>query len=222
MSNRIYASFADPDDAQKAVGALLDRGLENEHVSLVAHESYTRSRYGDMEHGQVDWNRYGSASSTSRMDSDLDTRSEYVDREEDDDDNPVESAEHGISTTTGGDAAAGAAKGAGIGLGVGVLAALASIFIPGFGLVTGAGALAAAIGGAAATTAAGAAAGGVYGYLRDQGVDDQEARHIEETFTGGGAVVEVTTGLDSISTAEIEQILRKYNATRVSSQAIAV
>ncbi|HZH97518.1 MAG TPA: hypothetical protein VEX38_00990, partial [Fimbriimonadaceae bacterium] len=40
-------------------------------------------------------------------------------------------AKTGISTTTAADAGAGAVKGAAVGLGVGVLAALASVFIPG-------------------------------------------------------------------------------------------
>src|SRR5580658_5007915 len=54
-------------------------------------------------------------------------------------------AKVGLSTTTAEDAEAGASKGAGIGLGVGVLAGLAVLFIPGIGLVYGAGALATAI-----------------------------------------------------------------------------
>jgi len=77
-----------------------------------------------------------------------------------------DSAEHGISTTTGADAASGAAKGSAIGLGVGAAAALAALLVPGIGLVIGGGALATAIAGAAGTTAAGAIAGGVAGFLR--------------------------------------------------------
>jgi len=68
-------------------------------------------------------------------------------------------AEQGITTTTAGDAVSGAAQGAGLGLAAGALAALASIFVPGIGLVVGGGALAIAIAGAAGTTAAGAIAG---------------------------------------------------------------
>lgn len=51
----------------------------------------------------------------------------------------VEGAERGITTTTGADAAVGAAKGAGIGLGIGALAALASVMVPGIGIVVGGG-----------------------------------------------------------------------------------
>ena len=47
---------------------------------------------------------------------------------------------------------------------------IAALFVPGVGWVLGGGALASAIVGAAAATAAGAAAGGVYGYLKDQGL----------------------------------------------------
>src|SRR5205085_9990716 len=96
---------------------------------------------------------------------------EYKDEYEEEKDNDL-SAKTGLSTTTPADAGVGAAKGAGIGLGVGVLAALASIFVPGFGLVAGGGALATAIAGAVGTTAAGAIAGGVHGYLKDQGVPE--------------------------------------------------
>ena len=68
-------------------------------------------------------------------------------------------AKAGVTTTTIQDAAKGAAKGVGYGLGLGALAAVASIAIPGFGLVLGGGALAAAVAGLAASAGAGAVAG---------------------------------------------------------------
>jgi hypothetical protein len=128
-------------------------------------------------------------------------------------------AKSGISTTTPGDAGAGAIKGAGWGLGVGAIAALASLIVPGVGLVLGGGALAAALGAVAASTGAGAAAGAVAGYLKDQGVDDVVANEYETTVTGGGAVVAVTVPSGSCSEAEAREVLTKYGATNINAYA---
>lgn len=125
-------------------------------------------------------------------------------------------AEGGITTTTGADAAAGAAKGAGVGLVAGALAALASLLIPGFGLVNGGGAMATALAAAAGTTAAGALAGGVTGYMQDQGVDKQLAVDYEAALKNGGAVIEVMAPSKEVSTADIQQILTKYGAMNFS------
>jgi hypothetical protein len=125
-------------------------------------------------------------------------------------------AKQGLSTTTPGDAAAGAAKGAGIGLGVGILAALASIAIPGFGLVVGGGALATAIAGAAGATAAGAVAGGVHGYLKDQGVPDHVAMDYNKAYEHGGAILGVTVPSNNVDEATVREILSKYGASNVN------
>ena len=103
-----------------------------------------------------------------------------------------QSAKGGVSTTTGRDAASGAAKGAGIGAGVGAVALLASLFIPGLGLVTGAGALATALTAAVGTTAAGAAAGAVTGYLKDQGVPRDVAEQYQSAIVNGGSIIGLT------------------------------
>lgn len=126
-------------------------------------------------------------------------------------------AKQGLSTTTPGDAAAGAAKGAGIGLGVGVLAALASLVVPGFGLVVGGGALATAIAGAAGATAAGAVAGGVHGYLKDQGVPDQAAMDYDHAVKNGGAVLAVSVPSGDVDEATCREVLAKYNASNVNT-----
>ena len=120
---------------------------------------------------------------------------------------------HGITTTTGADAAAGAAKGAGVGLGLGAIATLASLLIPGFGLVTGGGALATAIITAAGATAGGAVAGGVAGYLEDQGVDTKVALDSEAAVRNGRAVVIVRCPSGKLGEAEISEILLKYHAS---------
>jgi hypothetical protein len=192
MADTIYASFADADMAQKAVGALLDHGVRCEDITFLANEEYGR-RYG---YDRVD----------------------AVDDDDDDHDrNPVASAAHGISTTTGADAASGAAKGAGIGLGLGAAAAIASMFIPGVGLVTGGGALASALAGLAASTAGGAAAGGATGYLKDQGVPEAAAMDYDKAIRSGGAMVAVTVPSNDVDRATAESVLAKYNAGNVNS-----
>jgi len=119
-------------------------------------------------------------------------------------------AEKGITTTTLGDAASGAATGAGVGFATGALAALAAVFVPGIGLVLGGGALAAAIAGTAGATAAGAIAGGVTGFLKDQGVPDQAVEEVTNTIRVGGAVLIVTPDEDSGAPEDLERILAKY------------
>jgi uncharacterized membrane protein len=126
-------------------------------------------------------------------------------------------AKQGISTTTAADAGAGAVKGAGWGLGIGALAALASLVVPGVGLVVGGGALAAALGGVAAATGAGAAAGAVTGYLKDQGVDHQVAVDYDKTIQSGGALIAVSAPSGDCSREEIMEVLNKYGAGNVNA-----
>jgi len=160
----------------------------------------------------------GYADTSDRIDdaNDPDYQANVEDREDKDWES---SAKKGISTTTGADAGSGAMKGAAIGLGVGALAALASIFIPGVGLVMGGGALAAALGGAAGTTAAGAAAGAVTGYLKDQGVDAQVASDYDAAIQNGGALLAVTVPSNDIDEGRVQEILSKYGAANVNSYA---
>ena len=94
----------------------------------------------------------------------------------------VESSERG--SNAGGGAVAGMATGAGIG---GLVAAAASLAIPGFGPVVAAGILATVLGGAAI----GAAAGGILGALVGLGVPEEEARYYEEEFKSGRTLVTV-------------------------------
>lgn len=124
----------------------------------------------------------------------------------------------GISTTTAGDAEKGAAEGAAIGAGLGVLAALASIFVPGFGLITAGGALASAIGGAVGTAVGGAITGGVAGYLADMGVPGHAAHHYSEGIKKGGVLVSVHD-TDEATPDEIQQIFTKYNGHSAGSYA---
>ena len=116
----------------------------------------------------------------------------------------------GITTTTGKDAAAGAAKGAGVGVVVGVLGALASLAIPGFGLVIGGGALAMALASAAGTAVGGAFAGGIAGYLDDQGVPTPIAVRYQDVIKNGGALLAVTLPSGKCDEVLGREMLAKY------------
>jgi hypothetical protein len=127
-------------------------------------------------------------------------------------------AKRGITTTTPEDSASGAKKGAAIGLGVGALAAAIAIFVPGVGLVIGGGALATAAAGIAASSGAGALAGGVFGYLKDQGIEEEDMPHFQEAYDSGGAILEITAESDEdLDRRQIEGILAKYGAARVAN-----
>jgi hypothetical protein len=130
-------------------------------------------------------------------------------------DDSERAAKEGISTTTGADAGAGALKGLGWGVGVGILAGLASLTIPGFGLVLGGGALATALGGAAATAGAGTIAGAATGYLKDQGVDEHVAARYEDTVRSGGALLAVTVPSGPVDEPTATQLLEKYGGGSV-------
>jgi hypothetical protein len=120
-------------------------------------------------------------------------------------------AKTGVTTTSGADAAHGAAKGAGVGLGIGVLAGLASLFIPGFGLVVGGSAMATALAAAAGTTAAGAFTGAVEGYLVDQGVPKNVATDYKQALENGSALLSINLPSGKLDRVDAEQIVAKYN-----------
>lgn len=217
MSDTLYATFNDASLAEKAVGALLDHGVRNEDISVIskdANSKYAQENCRDAE--QVAEAGHG-VTVTSTVDNegyDIPANHEAPKS------NHVEkTGKSGLSTTTAGDAESGAAKGAGIGLGVGVAAAIASLVIPGFGLVLGGGALAIALAGTAGATAAGAVAGGVTGYLKDQGVPDDAATDYDRAYKNGSAVLTVHVPSGKMSQMEVEGILSKYQATYVHSYA---
>lgn len=181
MQQTIHASYSNPDNAARAVAALMDHGVPSTDISV-----FIKNRPAHWDDDKA------------------------VDGYD-----VVKTAEQGLTTTTGEDAAAGGLKGAGVGLGVGILAGLAALTIPGFGLVLGGGALATALAGAAATTAAGAVAGGAYGYLADQGVNEDEVARISDTVEAGGALVSVTVPTAKLSHEAVEAILAKYESKDV-------
>lgn len=174
MRENTFIAYSTHEAAARAVGALIDRGVEPLDISVYAKDMPT------------DWQESIKSQGA-----------------------------HGITTTTAEDAASGAAKGAGFGLGIGVLAAIAAITIPGFGIVLGGGALASAIGGAAAATAAGAIAGGAFGFLTDQGVDEDSSRFLSSQLDEGGIIVGVTSPSGIATTDDVKAILAKYHESHV-------
>jgi len=178
MAQIAAAIFDRRDDAQKAIHALRDHGVDKDSISVLALADDGSGKISNMDEGE-------------RV--------------------PAPGKDEGISVTTSGDAAKGAAEGAAWGAGLGIAAALASVFVPGFGLVTAGGALATALGGAAIATAGGAVTGGVTGYLVDLGVPDQVAHEYSEAVKQGGILVSVHD-TDDASYSEIAQIITKYNS----------
>ena len=121
-------------------------------------------------------------------------------------------AKHGVTTTTGADAAYGAAKGLTFGAGLGILGAIAALLIPGVGVVVGAGALATAIAG---TAAAGAATGGLVGYLKDQGMGADVAARYHARIEAGGAILALALPTGDLDERIAESLLTKYHAEGV-------
>ena len=186
MLKTIYATFADAKMAEQAAGALLDHGADANHLSIVS-----KNTEKNPEGSPTNYNDPAHSPNLT---------------------NPSEvKVKEGITTTTPQDAGVGAVKGAEVGLGVGVLAALASLFVPGVGLVIGGGALAIALAGAAGATAAGAAAGGVAGYLGDQGAPKEDVKEYNDVYENGGAVLSIHIPTGKVDQIEAESILAKYH-----------
>jgi len=127
--------------------------------------------------------------------------------------------DEGVSVTTAGDAAHGAALGASVGAGLGFAGALASILVPGFGLVLASEVLAKALGLVALTAAGGAVAGGLTGYLVDLGVPAADASEYTEALQHGGVLVAVH-GADGRQAGEIRQLFVKYNGRAPGASAV--
>ena len=222
----ITAAFVDPDGAERAIGALLDHGVEADQVSVAS-----RASKGSTSDGADDLVTDDSEAAHNvplYMDKDG-----FMEVQTDDPPTPTDmnaatdsrrgantthsmtdspiaaEGERSLTTTTPADAAKGAAGGTLVGLGVGLLAGAAALTIPGVGLVLAAGPLWAALGAALGTTAAGAVAGGVTGYLRDMGVEGGVADLHHEALTAGGTLVTVHLG-ENDDSANIAALLAKY------------
>lgn len=70
---------------------------------------------------------------------------------------------------------------------------------------------------AAGATAAGALAGGVYGYLKDQGVPHEPAVNFDKAYEHGWALVAVHISPETVDQETVETILKKYNAENVEN-----
>ena len=177
MQNVLYVKFNDAGQAEKALGALIDRGAQIKDLTAIFPENFLPRNYKESA---------------------------------------VKQAVDGITTTTGPDAVRGAEKGAAAGLGVGALAALATLLIPGFGLVTGGSALVFALIGVAEATVGGAVAGGVAGYLQDQGVPGRVASDSLAAIMNGSAVLSIHCPTGKLGEFEVMELVSKYGAEEFS------
>lgn len=125
-------------------------------------------------------------------------------------------ASTGISTTTAADFSKGAVIGGTAGIGLGVILGLATLFVPGVGIVAGAGALATAIAATATTGAAGALVGGIAGYMRDMGVEGEVPDEFERDYADDYVIVAVALRADGLASTEIANLADKYHATRTT------
>lgn len=222
-TQRIYALFQNVSDAERAIGALQDRGITRDHIGVAARRPAEEEEAGRVREGFTRVSdQQGAAQGepevayearpgtlppaaiapTLAPTSSVDTprNVEIVGKE-------------GITTTTTQDAATGAAVGTGVGLVGGLLAAAAALMVPGVGPILSGGILASAFGAAVATTAAGAAVGGVVGYLRDMGMPEQAATVVADRLREGDYLVLVDA--DTSQYDELKQLLLKYNAAGV-------
>ncbi len=211
----------------------MDRDMNTSEVtpsmtnSTAYNEGVTRDTTDEdfqVERNDAEYDRENASVSSSNSPTSYDdntVREEGKDDEVNDTYKSEKAAKQGISTTTAADAGHAAITGGAVGLGVGAIAAVASLLIPGFGLVVGAGALATAIGGMVATTGAGAVVGGVTGFLKDQGVEEHVAQRYGETVTGGGAILAVNVPSNDIDEAKARELLEKYGASNVNTYALA-
>jgi uncharacterized membrane protein len=109
------------------------------------------------------------------------------------------------------DAVSDTAGGALAGAGIGALLGVAALAIPGVGPLVAAGAIASsAIPGAAAIGAGlGAAAGGLTGFLKDHGVNDEDAEYYEGRINDGGTFVSVDASDTGVEEGTIRDILNR-------------
>ncbi len=209
MSHTLYATFATPEAAEKATGALIDQGVRAEDLSVVRHphEGYTSATEPSVTASNVTT----PPAAIERDPTDVTaTRADLANG--DLDDAPV-------PARAGGDAEAGAVKGGLIGAGIGAVAVIAALVVPGVGLVLGAGALASALGGVIATAGAGAATGALVAYLKDLGLEDDVASEYRDTVESGGAILAVTVPSGAVDEDAANAVLKQFGATNVNRYA---
>lgn len=139
---------------------------------------------------------------------DLDRRSE-ANHSPESDAGPRETALD-VAHRTIADPATTAKRTAVIGLGVGALAAVSAIAIPGFGLVLGGGALAAATAAIAASRGNEEVAGGVAGWLQENGVPADAIPEFRSAYENNGVILTLQEELPGA-----EDVLRRFGAIHV-------
>jgi uncharacterized membrane protein len=102
--------------------------------------------------------------------------------------------------------------GAAVGAGVGILAGLATIALPGVGLVL-------ALGPLIAGGVVGAVAGGLVGSLADMGVPALEARNYEEAVRRGGTLL--SFAVEDQDQIRAMDIIRKHHPVDIKERALA-
>ena len=215
MSQTISAVFLNPDDAERAIGALEDNGVHRDSISVVTTGNETEVNTTPVAEEPTADGFLEVQTEDPPTPTDMNS---VTDARMGDASTSVVEAEGklGITTTTAADARRGAVEGSVVGLGVGLLAGAAALFVPGVGLVLAAGPLWAALSAAAGATAAGTVAGGVTGYLVDQGVPEETAAHLTHAVGSGSILVSVTVE-DGKSPSDIQFILNKYGGDSVTT-----
>jgi hypothetical protein len=232
-TDTVYALFESESDTERAIGALIDHGINRDDIGVIARKPGSRHeepaeyvRIPDQESSDMGdpVASYIAVPGMSMPPTGIPTtyapiRTTATVQTHSGAPEDIEAVgKAGLTTTTTDDAIAGAAVGGGIGLVAGVLASAIALTVPGIGIILAGGALAAALGATAATAAAGAVAGGVAGYLQDMGMTEQAASGIASRIGEGDYLLSVR--VDTTRLAEVEQLLIKYNAVRLDDRPV--
>lgn len=144
-NKKVFGTYQNVHDAQRAVEELLNMGYTSEEISVI---SKNAEEIGTIE---------------------------------------------GVETATETGLKAGAATGATLGGLGGLLASLGMLAIPGIGPILAAGPIAATLAGAVTGGALGGTIGTLGGALIDAGVDETDAKYLDERFDAGDVIVYVET-----------------------------
>jgi len=130
--------------------------------------------------------------------------------------NASHEAEQHTTLIFGGGVETGAVRGAKWGIGIGAVAALATILIPGVGLVIGAGSLAAAIGTVSIGAGAGALAGVVSDHYSQEGLEEADGKRIEAIIADGGAMISVALPSGNVDVATAFKIFGQHGGQPIA------
>jgi len=228
MSHKIYATFDQVTEADRAAGALLDSGVKAERISIVVNEQHMREQDSLRETDMIPatpqtFDKLGASGSFDPLENNLRPAPAHIQGT-----NITDSADSvtnanlntdhlshlGVTTKSIADAAETAKKSALLGLGMGTIAALATLAVPGVGIVIGGGALAVGVAGLAASASSGSVSGGIVGYLKDQGIPAEAIEAYERAYKDGGAIIQVDLD-DEAHRPDIETLLRQTGAQNV-------